>query len=156
MCVCVCVCVCVCARVCVWVCVCVCVCEAGVGSSCHHFNLTPGWKTSAAWLNASRRCAWNSTNFSKPRALLAHGSTLSNRLACSPSLGLHVRHFHYQFMCALSLSLFATLTGAQCEYLQTKCHIYLLDNGRISMSGLNHKNLEYVAQSMHDAVTTVQ
>lgn len=51
---------------------------------------------------------------------------------------------------------FTGLTRAQCEYLQTKCHIYLLDNGRISMSGLNHKNLEYVAQSMHDAVTTVQ
>ena len=50
---------------------------------------------------------------------------------------------------------FTGLTRAQCEYLQTKCHIYLLDNGRISMSGLNYKNLEDVAQSMYNAITTV-
>jgi len=32
----------------------------------------------------------------------------------------------------------------------------MLTNGRISMAGLNTKNVKYVAQAIHDAVTSVQ
>ena len=36
-----------------------------------------------------------------------------------------------------------------------KYHIYLLRSGRINMCGLNEKNLDYVAEAIHDAITTV-
>jgi len=32
-------------------------------------------------------------------------------------------------------------------------HVYLLRNGRISMAGLNSKNLNYVADAIHAVVT---
>jgi len=47
------------------------------------------------------------------------------------------------------------LGPAQVQYLVKECHIYLLSSGRISMSGLNKKNVDYVAQSIHNAVTTI-
>lgn len=34
-----------------------------------------------------------------------------------------------------------------------KYHIYLLKNGRISMAGLNSKNIQYVADAICDCVT---
>jgi len=48
---------------------------------------------------------------------------------------------------------FTGLTAPQCEKLIAKYHIYLLTNGRISMAGLNSKNLQYVADAIHDVVT---
>jgi aspartate aminotransferase len=42
----------------------------------------------------------------------------------------------------------------QVEYLTKKYHIYLLKNGRINMSGLNHTNRDYVADAIKDAVLT--
>lgn len=33
-----------------------------------------------------------------------------------------------------------------------KAHIYMTANGRISMAGLNSKNLDYVAESLDKAV----
>jgi len=47
---------------------------------------------------------------------------------------------------------FTGLSAQQCENLTKKHHIYLLSNGRISMSGLNSQNLKYVAQAIHEVV----
>ncbi len=45
------------------------------------------------------------------------------------------------------------LSVKQCEIcLIKKYHIYLVKNGRISMAGLNTKNVNYVAEAMKDAV----
>ena len=33
-----------------------------------------------------------------------------------------------------------------------KAHVYLTENGRISMAGLNSKNIEYFASNMDKAV----
>lgn len=41
------------------------------------------------------------------------------------------------------------LTTEQCTQLKNFHHIYLTDDGRISISGLNTKNVEYVAQAFH-------
>jgi len=51
---------------------------------------------------------------------------------------------------------FTGLTPKQCEHLITVHHIYLLSNGRISMAGLNSKNVKYVANAIHDAVVNVK
>ncbi|XP_023328208.1 aspartate aminotransferase, cytoplasmic isoform X2 [Eurytemora carolleeae] len=48
------------------------------------------------------------------------------------------------------------LSPEMCEYLKTEKHLYLLKSGRISMCGLTPGNLDYVAQSIHDAVTKFQ
>eukprot|EP01113_Clastostelium_recurvatum_P006494 TRINITY_DN1292_c0_g1_i1.p1 TRINITY_DN1292_c0_g1~~TRINITY_DN1292_c0_g1_i1.p1 ORF type:complete len:441 (+),score=116.37 TRINITY_DN1292_c0_g1_i1:26-1348(+) len=51
-----------------------------------------------------------------------------------------------------------TFTGLRPEQVQVmtqKYRIYMLDNGRISMAGLNSKNVAYVADAIHDAVTNV-
>lgn len=47
------------------------------------------------------------------------------------------------------------LNPAQCEFMVKKKHIYLMKSGRISMSGLTEGNIDYFAQSLHEAVTTV-
>ncbi|XP_034040682.1 aspartate aminotransferase, cytoplasmic [Thalassophryne amazonica] len=51
---------------------------------------------------------------------------------------------------------FTSLTPNQVEYLVKQKHIYLMVNGRISMYGLTTKNIDYVAESIHEAVTMVQ
>ena len=48
------------------------------------------------------------------------------------------------------------LSPAQSEWLVQERHIYLLRSGRISMCGLTPANIDYVAQSIHQAVTQVQ
>jgi len=48
---------------------------------------------------------------------------------------------------------FTGLTEKQCEMMTEKYHIYLLKNGRISMAGLNSKNIQYVADAICDCVT---
>jgi len=48
------------------------------------------------------------------------------------------------------------LTPKQCEHLINKYHIYLLKNGRISMAGINTKNVKYLATAIHDAVSNVE
>lgn len=42
----------------------------------------------------------------------------------------------------------------QVRFLTSKYHIYLLENGRINMCGLNGSNLEYVADAIKDTITT--
>nr|UYI29293.1 aspartate aminotransferase [Trachinotus ovatus] len=44
----------------------------------------------------------------------------------------------------------------QVEYMIKEKHVYLMASGRINMCGLTTKNIDYVAQSIHDAVTKVQ
>eukprot|EP00455_Lapot_gusevi_P057916 TRINITY_DN9_c0_g2_i6.p1 TRINITY_DN9_c0_g2~~TRINITY_DN9_c0_g2_i6.p1 ORF type:complete len:133 (+),score=62.11 TRINITY_DN9_c0_g2_i6:118-516(+) len=45
------------------------------------------------------------------------------------------------------------LTPAQCEKMIKKHHIYLIPNGRISMAGINTKNVKYVAAAINDCVS---
>lgn len=46
--------------------------------------------------------------------------------------------------------------GQQVDYMIKEKHVYLMASGRINMCGLTTKNIDYVAQSIHDAVTNVQ
>ena len=43
---------------------------------------------------------------------------------------------------------FLPLTPAQCERLARDFHIYLLQNGRINIAGLNDSNMERVASAL--------
>ena len=45
------------------------------------------------------------------------------------------------------------LTTKQCEILIDKYHIYLLKSGRISMAGINEKNVKYLAQSIKNSIS---
>ncbi|KAJ9584283.1 hypothetical protein L9F63_021379, partial [Diploptera punctata] len=47
------------------------------------------------------------------------------------------------------------LSPGQVEHLVNKHHIYLLKSGRINMCGLTTKNIDYVAQSIHETVVAV-
>lgn len=47
------------------------------------------------------------------------------------------------------------LTKKQVLYLREKHHIYLVDNGRMSMSGVNSKNVDIVAKAFVDAMNSV-
>lgn len=51
---------------------------------------------------------------------------------------------------------FTGLSVDQSIYLQKEKHIYLLKNGRISMCGVTPGNIDYVAQSIHEAVTSIK
>lgn len=48
------------------------------------------------------------------------------------------------------------LAPAQCECLIDKHHIYLIKNGRISMAGVNSKNVKYIAKAIQDVVLNVK
>ncbi len=48
---------------------------------------------------------------------------------------------------------FTGLTAEDCDYIRTKYSVYMTRNGRISMAGLNTRNVKYVAEAIHDAVT---
>lgn len=45
------------------------------------------------------------------------------------------------------------LSTKQCEILIDKFHIYLLKSGRISMAGINEKNVKYLAQAIKSAIS---
>lgn len=47
---------------------------------------------------------------------------------------------------------FTGLTQPQTKVLAEKAHIYMTADGRISMAGLNGKNIEYFAESVSKAV----
>ncbi|XP_075390455.1 aspartate aminotransferase, cytoplasmic [Tenrec ecaudatus] len=51
---------------------------------------------------------------------------------------------------------FTGLNPKQVEYMINEKHIYLLPSGRINMCGLTTKNLDYVATSIHEAITKIQ
>jgi aspartate/tyrosine/aromatic aminotransferase len=42
------------------------------------------------------------------------------------------------------------LTAAQCNVLQERFHIYLVNSGRINVSGPNERNLMYFARSLDE------
>lgn len=44
------------------------------------------------------------------------------------------------------------LSTKQCEILIDKYHIYLLKSGRISMAGVNEKNVKYLAQAIKSSI----
>lgn len=46
-------------------------------------------------------------------------------------------------------------TEKQVKFLTDEYHIYLRSTGRISLCGLNEKNVAYVAKAIHAAVTTI-
>merc|ERR1711934_615794 len=48
------------------------------------------------------------------------------------------------------------LNPTQVDFLVQEKHIYLLRSGRISMCGVAPGNIEYVAASIHEAVTTIK
>ena len=48
---------------------------------------------------------------------------------------------------------FTGLSPDMCAFLVSEKHIYLLKNGRISMCGLTPNNIDYVAESIYEAVT---
>ncbi|KAM6916632.1 LOW QUALITY PROTEIN: aspartate aminotransferase, cytoplasmic [Xenentodon cancila] len=50
---------------------------------------------------------------------------------------------------------FTGLNPKQVEYLVKERHIYLMASGRINMCGLTSKNIDYVAESIYEAVTKV-
>ena len=47
---------------------------------------------------------------------------------------------------------FTGLSPEMCAFLISEKHIYLLKNGRISMCGLTPSNIDYVAESICEAV----
>merc|ERR1739845_152457 len=47
---------------------------------------------------------------------------------------------------------FTGLSSLQCERLMNEHHIYLLKSGRISLAGLNNKNLQYVVDAVDEVV----
>lgn len=47
---------------------------------------------------------------------------------------------------------FTGLNPAQSQAMLEKAHIYLTGNGRISMAGLNRKNIDYVAAALDGVV----
>jgi aspartate aminotransferase len=47
---------------------------------------------------------------------------------------------------------FTGLNSEQSQALVEKAHIYLTNNGRISMAGINSHNLKYVAESIDKVV----
>lgn len=51
---------------------------------------------------------------------------------------------------------FTGLSAPQCESLIKKHHVYLLTSGRISMAGINSKNVEYLAAAIDDVVRNVK
>ncbi|XP_059508959.1 aspartate aminotransferase, cytoplasmic [Stegostoma tigrinum] len=51
---------------------------------------------------------------------------------------------------------FTGLDPSQVDYMTKKKHIYLMASGRINMCGLTSGNLDYVAESIHEAVKSSQ
>lgn len=51
---------------------------------------------------------------------------------------------------------FTGLTEKQARKMVDDFHVYMLPNGRISMAGLNESNVDYVAESIHNAVVDDQ
>jgi aspartate aminotransferase len=47
------------------------------------------------------------------------------------------------------------LTPAQVQFVQDKYHVYMLKSGRISMAGINTKNVEHIADAITDAVRSL-
>uniref|UniRef100_A0A3Q3NCS9 Aspartate aminotransferase n=2 Tax=Labrus bergylta TaxID=56723 RepID=A0A3Q3NCS9_9LABR len=51
---------------------------------------------------------------------------------------------------------FTGLNPKQVEYMVKEKHIYLMASGRINMCGVTTRNINYIAESIHETVTRVQ
>jgi aspartate aminotransferase len=51
---------------------------------------------------------------------------------------------------------FTGLNERQVQKLREEAHIYMTKNGRVSMAGLNSKNVDYVAKAIDKAVRETQ
>lgn len=47
------------------------------------------------------------------------------------------------------------ILAPQVKVLKEKYHIYMTENGRISMAGLSSKNVDYFAEAINDVVRNV-
>lgn len=50
---------------------------------------------------------------------------------------------------------FTGLSVKQVEFLAKSYHIYLLNSGRVNICGITRQNVHYIAEAIHEAVTTV-
>jgi aspartate/tyrosine/aromatic aminotransferase len=48
------------------------------------------------------------------------------------------------------------LSAAQVKVIIDKHHVYMFENGRISLAGLTGARVPYLARAIHDVVTTVE
>lgn len=46
-------------------------------------------------------------------------------------------------------------TVKQVEFLEKTYHIFMLNSGRVNICGITESNVEYIANAIHEAVTTV-
>ena len=56
----------------------------------------------------------------------------------------------------IGMFIFTGLTEKQVLQIREEAHVYMTKNGRISMAGLNTRNVVYVAEAMHKVVEQVQ
>jgi len=47
---------------------------------------------------------------------------------------------------------FTGLSPEQCTQMVEKHHVYMLNNGRVSMAGVTSKNVKYIAKAIDDVV----
>ena len=60
-----------------------------------------------------------------------------------------------QFSCQTDIFSFTGISVAQSKALTDGAHVYLTPNGRISMAGLNSKNIRYFAEALDGVVRKV-
>ena len=65
------------------------------------------------------------------------------------------RIFIINLLATLIVFSFRSCAGRQAAFLVKERHIYVLSDGRINMCGVTTKNVDYVAASIREAVTTI-
>ena len=124
-----------------------------------------------AWPNILKKCAWRS-NFNHFGSEMTKISSVQLDV-CSPTRPFSDCNINMIFYdpCRSTLERlntpgtwhhvtdqigmfsFTGMTPEMVDYLVKEKHIYLLKNGRISVAGLTPSNVNYVAESMNEAVT---
>lgn len=69
-------------------------------------------------------------------------------------VGSPLQSYQFKFYPILNENQFC-FTEKQVKFLTDEYHIYLRKTGRISMCGLNERNVAYAAKAIHAAVTTI-
>ena len=59
---------------------------------------------------------------------------------------------HLQRRPAAGMFSFTGLSPEQCTQMVEKHHVYMLNNGRVSMAGVTSKNVKYIAKAIDDVV----
>lgn len=83
------------------------------------------------------------------------GTISSIRSECSGALGDLTLKFVISLILFVCCRSFTGISTAQSKALVEDAHVYLTANGRISMAGLNSKNLRYFAEALDRVVRTV-